>query len=294
MDLKYMRQELTDEYGIIELQDKILQLAVYLDTFCKKYNIRYCLMGGSCLGALRHSGFIPWDDDLDVFMTPKEYAKFRKAFKKVGDKQNYYLQELSEYNGKVASAKLRLNNTTYIEEATKSFKMHQGVFIDIFLLHNCPNNKLLQIRQCFWGKYILAKGQSYKSIKYRGKKKILTDFLRLLPKDFLMRKALKEIYRYDKKKTDKVCHFMGKAFYKKGLFDAADFASTYSVDFERVKLENPIGADHYMKCRFGDYMKLPSKESIKRDQHAWKFDVNNDFSNYVNTNRLFDDEKILV
>ena len=294
MQYKYMRDNLSDEWGILSLQDKILQIAVYIDSFCRENHIKYCLMGGSALGALRHKGFIPWDDDLDIFMEPKEYEKFRKAFKCKGDKINYYLQELSECNGKVASAKMRLNNTTYIETATKNYKMHQGIFIDIFLLHNCPENKVLQLWQCFWAKYILAKGQSYKHIKYKGMKRVVTTFLRVLPKRFLMNKAYKEIYRYDNKSTKYVCHFMGKAFYKKGLFKSKDFKSVKYVDFEKVQLAIPIGSDHYLRSRFGNYMIMPSEEQIKIDQHAWKWDIDHDFSEYVNSKKEFYDEKFLV
>lgn len=69
MLLKYMRQELEDKYGFLEIQDKILEIMVYVDQFCEDRGIQYCLMGGSALGSKRHGGFIPWDDDLDIFMT---------------------------------------------------------------------------------------------------------------------------------------------------------------------------------------------------------------------------------
>lgn len=83
MSLKYMRQNLEDKYGLLEIQDKILEIMVYVDSFCQKNRIEYCLMGGSALGSKRHGGFIPWDDDLDIFMTPDNYERFRALFKKM-------------------------------------------------------------------------------------------------------------------------------------------------------------------------------------------------------------------
>lgn len=63
----YVRNDLQDTYGIIDLQERLLEIMVDIDGFCKKYNIDYCLMAGSALGAERHKGFIPWDDDIDIY-----------------------------------------------------------------------------------------------------------------------------------------------------------------------------------------------------------------------------------
>ena len=86
MNLTYMRPNLPDDYGLLPVQDKILSIAVYLDKFCAQHGVEYCLMGGSALGAKRHGGFIPWDDDLDVFMTVPNYEKFRQGLIKKGIK----------------------------------------------------------------------------------------------------------------------------------------------------------------------------------------------------------------
>ena len=75
-----MRDALDDKYGLLAVQDKILEIMAYVDAFCVDHDIEYCLMGGSALGAKRHQGFIPWDDDLDIFMTPDNYEKFRDIF----------------------------------------------------------------------------------------------------------------------------------------------------------------------------------------------------------------------
>lgn len=76
-----------------EVQDKILEIVTYFDTFCKENKIEYFLMGGSALGAIRHKGFIPWDDDLDVFMTYDNYTRFLEISEDKLDNDKFYLQK---------------------------------------------------------------------------------------------------------------------------------------------------------------------------------------------------------
>lgn len=294
--MKYMRDNLPDNYGIVKLQDKILEIASYINDFCKAHDIDYCLMGGSALGAKRHQGFIPWDDDLDIFMTPDNYEKFREIFKAEGDQEKFYLQEYGlQKNGMVTIPKLRMNGTTYIEELTKDWNIHQGVFVDIFILHTCPNNKIQQLWQCFWAKCAVVKGMSMRSYsRQTGMRQFLLNIAKYLPKSIMLGYALKQVYRYRGRESKYFCNFLGKAVYKKGLYLREWFEKTVPAPFEKVELRVPSGLHEFLTERFGDYMTPPSAERIKWEQHAYKWDVEQDFSVYMNHDRDFSDEKKLA
>jgi len=268
--MNYMREYTEDSYAIKPLQDKILEIAIYVDRFCEKFDIDYCLMGGSALGAKRHGGFIPWDDDLDIFMTPDNYEKFRKYFNLYGDKEKFYLQECGKRkNGMVTVPKLRMNGTMYTEELTKDWDIHHGIFIDIFILHNCPNNIILQLWQCLWAKCSIIKKLSMRAHKEKtGLIKFLLDISKFIPERLMLDFALKQVYKFRDKKTEYCCHFLGKAVFKKGIYKKEWFEDTEYLPFETVELKVPIGLHKYLSERFGDYMIMPDEQSIKRAQHA--------------------------
>lgn len=265
-----MRKETSDDWGIKELQNVILNIAHDLDQFCLKYDIPYCLMGGSALGAKRHGGFIPWDDDLDIFMTPEEYELFRDAFNKYGDKDKYYLQELGATNGMVTTAKLRLNNSYYEEEVVKDWHIHHGVYVDIFILHTCPNNECQRNWQYFWAKYVIVKGLANKP-SYRRRKgaiALLINVMRIFPKRFLLNYGLKQVYRYRNDKTDFYCNYLGKALKKNGTYKREYFEGVKRVPFETIELNVNKNLELFLTDRFGDYMKPPTPERIKYEQHS--------------------------
>lgn len=258
-----------DDYGILELQNVILNIAKEIDTFCGIYGIEYCLMGGSALGAKRHGGFIPWDDDLDFFMTPDNYEKFRERFNEYGDKSKYYIQELGAANGRVITAKVRLNNSYYEESILKGWNVHQGVYVDIFILHTCPNNKLKRYWQYFWAKYLVVKGLANKNYHRRSAAinlciKILGS---VLPKRFLLDFGLRQVYRYRGQQSDCLCNYLGKALMKSGTYSRRYFDGFRRVPFETISLNAPILIEDFLTDRFGDYMKIPSLERIKYEQH---------------------------
>lgn len=296
MEYRFMRDGLDSGYGFLELQDKILEIALYIDSVCKANNIDYCLMGGSALGAKRHGGFIPWDDDLDLFMTPDNYDKFRKAFLEQGDHSTYYLQEWGAFDGMVTISKIRMNGTAYIEESLKDWDIHQGIYVDIFILHHCPDKKLQQLYQCLWAKYVIMKGLAIRGYNRRG------GFLGLalkvmakMPDKFLVKYGLKQVYKYRNKNTKYYCNFLGKAIFNNAIYKREWFVPTEYASFEKVQLRVPTNLHDFLSFRFGDYMKPPSPERIKWEQHAQSWNTSKDFREELNRqNMTFKDESKLI
>lgn len=208
-------------------------------------------------------------------MTPSEYERFKDIFLKVGDKEKYTLQELGASKGKVTTAKIRLNNSYYEEDVLKGWKMHHGVFIDIFILHTCPDSKIAQLWQYFWAKYLVVKGVSNKPqyARRHGVAGMIVNMFRFLPKRFLVDFALTQVYHWRSVKTEYYCNFLGKALFRNGKYKYNDFATTKRLPFETIELNVPSGLERFLTDRFGNYMQVPSIERIKYEQHASTWDL---------------------
>lgn len=114
-----------------DLQKVEFDILVEFDRICRKFNLKYFLFSGTLLGAVRHGGFIPWDDDIDVAMPINDYYKFVKICKtELGE--DYFLQTYNTDYVNFWYAKIRKNNTTMLESGFENVNMHHGVWIDIF------------------------------------------------------------------------------------------------------------------------------------------------------------------
>lgn len=166
-----------------EVQGKILEVMKYIDKLCRDNGIIYYIMGGTALGAVRHGGFIPWDDDLDIFMTPSEYEKFKKVFESENS-SIFVLQEWRTTPHYLEYAKVRMNGTTFIEEAFKDRKnLHQGIYVDIMILHKIPENKYIQKIVYYESKFVTLYALSQRNWKPKstGQKMVLKS-LKFMPR----------------------------------------------------------------------------------------------------------------
>lgn len=266
-----------------DIQKKILEIIKYIDKICRKNNIVYYIMGGTALGAVRHGGFIPWDDDLDIFMTSDQYEKFKKIFEEMNSKQ-YVLQEWKTTDKYLEYAKIRMNNTTFIEKNFKDRKdMHHGIFVDIMILHKVPNNKFIQYLVYLESKFVTLYALSQRNWVPKTKvQNIVLNLLKIMPCKLMAKLFYKRIYKYDfMEKNYKYCYWITPAKFKNGLFDEEFFNNPIDIQFEDTKLLGAKNIKEYLEYRYGDYMKLPSKEQQAAAVHAYIFDANKDYKEYI-------------
>ena len=268
-----------------ELQTKILEIVDYFDAFCKKHEIEYYLMAGTALGAVRHKGFIPWDDDFDVFMDERNYNKFRQLIKSNLDYTKYFFQDENSEEWPLYFCKLRMHNTTLIEADVQFRIMHQGIFIDIMRFDNASDFGIIRYIQ-----YICARILSAKTLGVRG---YLTNSISKKWSIFILSKIITSkiqeilnsiVKMNNNKETKNVGFLFGRTSYRNLFFPSNYLGKGRKIDFEHLKLPVLEKVEDYLKITFGkSYMSIPSqKERDKYPQHAFIFDVNRSYKNYLN------------
>ena len=269
--------------GVRAVQEKILETMKYIDRLCRENGIEYFIMGGTALGAIRHGGFIPWDDDLDIFMTPTAYAQFKEAFEREASNA-FILQEWRTTEKYLEYAKVRMNGTTFIEESFKDrADMHHGIYVDIMILHKVKDRKLTEKIVYYKSKFVTLYALSQRNWKPKTRTQALAlKALKLLPCRFMAGRFYRHIYKYDNLTEGyKYCYWITPAKFRSGLFDASFFESPVDVPFEDTVLLGSEKIKEYLEYRYGDYMKLPSEEARRAAVHAMVYDTDKDYTEYI-------------
>ena len=249
------------DVSIRELQLFQLKILKELDRVCKKCDIKYTLAYGSCLGAVRHEGFIPWDDDIDVQMLIDDYNKFTEACKtELGD--DFYFQS-HEQNAQayVYWNRIGVKNSTSINLNMSHVHMEWGICIDIFPIFVSTKENLDKTKG-YVRKLDLLSQKYYhaNTIKdAKGSQKVKKFMHKLLPD--CMNIALFKHYlkKLSDTKGDETIALVSTATSLVDEFDKKCFDEIIDLPFEDVKLPCVKDYDSYLSRLYGEYMKVPDK-----------------------------------
>ena len=245
-----------------ELQSEILEILKTFDEFCKENGINYYLCEGTLLGAVRHNGFIPWDDDVDVCMKREDYDKFIALCKDgIADKLVLDCFETNNNHWTVCAKVQKKDGSDFTVERLRSIALSVYPSIDVFPLDAVSSEKnissvfsaMKRYKTMLWLKTGYCK--DYSTYKYA----ILKTASLFVPLGYIRKKLINLPKKaYKENKNDKYAIFgslygMDKECYDKELFD-----QTVEADFENLKLPIPSGYDEILKKSYGDYLELPS------------------------------------
>ncbi len=264
----FLQEETICDFFVSSKRKKVwaieLELLLELDRVCKKHGLRYFLMCGTLLGAVRHKGFIPWDDDADVAMPRDDYEKLLKLHDEF--KQPIFLQTPYTDSGfAVSHTCLRNSNTSAISPIIKYQKMNHGLFIDIFPLDHFieerAHERYAQINQ------LNIENGTYMRLTNPELNEKNRQRVAAYHRDHI--KDYQEIQRiasmFNSQKTDKLAIMTYTADpLEINIWDAADFEDCTDLEFEGYKFLAPAGYKHILSNMYGNYMEFPPPE--KRGQ----------------------------
>ena len=267
------------------LQEKSLEIFKYFQKICKENNLRYWVGGGTLIGALRHQGFIPWDDDIDVFMPRPDYEKFYQIWNQVGDLEHYALcRTTREKNIHQTDMQLVDLTTTFINRHSVNEDILHGVSVDIMPFEGCPEGKFARGMQIYhsilYSIFNVQRLPDHQGKALRFATSIVLGAVKspaLRYKIWARHEKKMAQYDFDSARTVKETITSFRALFYPHPRSAFE---TMEVPFEDIMVSIPVGYDAYLRRIFGDYMQLPPEEGRVAKHDVVYANLNEPFARY--------------
>ena len=256
----------TEEELLTKIHKVTLYILLAFDKVCRENDLTYFLDSGSALGAVRHGGFIPWDDDIDVGMPRKDYERFLQIGQEKLPKEFFIQTRETDPNYRRFAAKLRLRGTVFPEQDTLPYK-ENGFFIDIFPFDNVPRNKYLAkcnlyIARCMF--HIIRSWHSEKQSPSFLRRFLVNTFVKKMTKSQIDRMGEHYLIfcrKYENKETGFcTCYSWGMSQYNTYIFDVNKLLPINDISFEGHYVKIMNDPDYYLRLMYGDYMVLPPED----------------------------------
>ncbi len=250
-----------------EVQNLLLNVMIVYDKFCRENNLKYYLIGGSLLGAVRHNGFIPWDDDMDVGMIRDDYEMFLKkidSFPSQYEIKNYRNSKNCDY----VITRIYINNTYIDNPIVKNNKLDHRLYFDVFPLDYVPDDLTIATKH---SKHILSLKRllAYVDVKNNGNNKLilivkglLASVLRIF-RNSIIRSLEHEMMKYCD--TNHICSLASQYSYKKQYFASDIYGIPIEYLFCGYHFLGPEKPENYLSQLYGsDFMLLPPLEKRRK------------------------------
>ncbi len=262
---------------IKKIQNIELEILLEFDRICKKYDIEYQLFAGTLLGAIRHRGFIPWDDDIDVCMLRSEYNRFLSVVDEELSYEYFFQSYETDPNYMNKFPKIRKNGTLFMEKLVRDLDMHHGFYIDIFPFDNIEIDTI-RGRHQIWSlrsidslfKYRLK--ERYQKLEpgfERNKAKFKYDLIRLLPisKSRIENWILKIMTKLNHKETEYIADLANPSagVLENFMMRRKTIEDSIEWEFEGYKFPVPRAYDEVLTRAYGDYMTPPDLKVSHHD-----------------------------
>lgn len=272
-----MSKEYTEEI-LSKLQKIELDIFKDFKTLCEKHGLQYFGIGGTCIGVLRHQGFIPWDDDIDIALPRDDYEKMLRLVEEEYPGKYIVMNAENDANYPLMTTRLMRKGTTFREESLKDIKCTLGIFLDLYAFDNASDDPVLLKKQArtawFWGKLMIIRSIPFPVLPFKGAKAKLLHaataavhfgmMVCRISKKWLYRKAKAASCRYNNQETSCVAYFCDTDPFA-NFIKKEDLYPLQELPYADTTMTFPCNMHEMLVAQYGDYMQLPPPE--KRKNH---------------------------